>query len=80
MPDLNYGVNLDLPPSTCETNQFHQRLGRVGRTQPGTFIILAPSSRFSAYGETLRDYYDNSVNRPGSPLPLRIPGPGPPGH
>ena len=58
MPDLNYGVNLDLPPSR---KQFHQRLGRVGRTQPGTFIILAPSSRFSAYGETLKDYYDNSV-------------------
>ena len=58
MPDLNYGVNLDLPPSR---KQFHQRLGRVGRTQPGTFIILAPSSRFSTYGETLRDYYDNSV-------------------
>ena len=58
MPDLNYGVNLDLPPSR---KQFHQRLGRVGRTQPGTFIILAPAGRFSAYGETLRDYYDNSV-------------------
>ena len=58
MPDLNYGINLDLPPSR---KQFHQRLGRVGRTQPGTFIILAPASRFSAYGETLRDYYDNSV-------------------
>ena len=58
MPDLNYGVNLDLPPSR---KQFHQRLGRVGRTQPGTFIILAPAGRFSTYGETLRDYYDNSV-------------------
>ena len=39
MPDLNYGINLDLPPSR---KQFHQRLGRVGRSQPGTFIILAP--------------------------------------
>ena len=58
MPDLTYGINLDLPPSR---KQFHQRLGRVGRAKPGTFIILAPANRFSTYGETLRDYYDNSV-------------------
>ena len=58
MPDLNYGVQLDLPPSR---KQFHQRLGRVGRTQPGKFIILAPARRFSTYGETLREYYENSV-------------------
>ena len=58
MPDLNYGINLDLPPSR---KQFHQRLGRVGRSKPGSFIILAPATRFSAYGETLRDYYENSV-------------------
>ena len=50
MPDLNYGVNLDLPPSR---KQFHQRLGRVGRSKPGNFIILARATRFSAYGETL---------------------------
>ena len=58
MPDLNYGINMDLPPSR---KQLHQRLGRVGRSQPGTFIILAPASRFTTYGETLREYYENSV-------------------
>ena len=58
MPDLNYGINLDLPPTR---KQFHQRLGRVGRSSPGTFIILAPGNRFSDYGETIQDYYDNSV-------------------
>ena len=58
MPDLNYGINLDLPPSR---KQFHQRLGRIGRSKPGSFIILAPATRFSAYGETLQDYYENSV-------------------
>ena len=58
MPDLNYGINLDLPPTR---KQFHQRLGRVGRSAPGTFIILAPASRFSDYGETMKDYYDNLV-------------------
>ncbi len=54
MPDLNYGVNLGLPPSR---KQFHQRLGRVGRSQPGNFILLAPAGQFANYGETLRDYY-----------------------
>ena len=58
MPDLNYGINLDLPVTR---KQFHQRLGRVGRSQPGVFIIMAPSNRFRDYGETLRQYYDNSV-------------------
>ena len=58
MPDLNYGINLDLPTTR---KSFHQRLGRVGRSMPGTFIILAPGNRFSDYGETIQDYYNNSV-------------------
>ena len=58
MPELNYGINLGIPPSR---KQFHQRLGRVGRSKPGSFIILASETQFSAYGETLRDYYENSV-------------------
>lgn len=58
MPDLNYGIQLNLPPSR---KQFHQRLGRVGRSKPGTFVLLARLNQFSNYGETLQDYYDNSV-------------------
>ena len=58
MPDLNYGINLDLPPSR---KQFHQRLGRIGRSRPGTFIILTPPGRFREYGETLKEYFNNSV-------------------
>ena len=58
MPDLNYGIQLNLPPSR---KQFHQRLGRVGRSKPGTFILLARQNQFSNYGETMQNYYDNSV-------------------
>ena len=58
MPDLNYGIQLDLPPSR---KQFHQRLGRVGRSKPGTFVLLAPGDRFETYGETLMEYCENSV-------------------
>ena len=58
MPDLNYGINLYLPPSR---KQFHQRFGRIGRSRPGTFVILAPLNTFSLHGDTLEGYYDNSV-------------------
>ncbi len=58
MPDLNYGINLDLPPTR---KQFHQRVGRIGRSRPGTFVLLAPPTRFAVYGETFKDYYNNSV-------------------
>ncbi len=58
MPDLNYGINMDLPPTR---KQFHQRLGRVGRTKPAQFVLLAPRSRFRSYGETLGEYLAESV-------------------
>ena len=58
MPDLNYGINLYLPPSR---KQFHQRLGRIGRSRPGTFVIMAPASEFSRHGDTLAGYCANSV-------------------
>ena len=58
MPDLTHGINLDLPP---QKKNFHQRLGRVGRASPGTFIVLAAPERFSEYGESLESYYRDSV-------------------
>ena len=58
MRDLTHGINLDLPP---QKKNFHQRLGRVGRSSPGTFIILAPAERFSGYGDSLEGYYQDSV-------------------
>ena len=58
MPDLNYGINLGLPPSR---KQFHQRLGRIGRSQPGAFVLLAPYTQFTQYGDNLQTYYRNSV-------------------
>ena len=58
MPDLNYGIVQNLPATR---KQFHQRLGRVGRSRPGTFIVLAHSKCFSDHGDTLKTYYDNIV-------------------
>ena len=58
MPDLNYGINIGLPPTR---KQLHQRLGRVGRTRPGTFILFGPDDIFTRHNEKLADYYTNSV-------------------
>ena len=58
MPDLTHGINLDLPDLK---KQFHQRLGRVGRSRPGTFVILAPPERFVEYGSSLAEYHRESV-------------------
>ena len=58
MPDLNYGVNLYLPQSR---KQLLQRIGRVGRSRPGTFVILAPDDQFSQHGESMQTYYQEAV-------------------
>ena len=58
MPDLNYGVNLWLPQSR---KQQLQRIGRVGRSRPGTFVILAPDDQFSQHGETMETYFQEAV-------------------
>lgn len=58
MPDLSYGIQMDLPPSR---KQFHQRLGRIGRSKPGTFVLLAPPDTFSSLGDTLSGYYAKHV-------------------
>ena len=58
MPDLNYGVNLHLPRSR---KQQQQRIGRVGRSRPGTFVLLAPDDQFSQHGETMEAYFGEAV-------------------
>ena len=58
MPDLNYGINLYLPQSR---KQLLQRIGRVGRSRPGTFAILASDDQFSQHGETMEAYFGEAV-------------------
>lgn len=58
MPDLSHGVNLGLPHTR---KQIRQRTGRVGRSRPGTFVILAPESAFAEHGDTLAGYYRSAV-------------------
>ena len=58
MPDLNYGVNLHLPQSW---KQLLQRIGRVGHSRPGTFVLLASDSVFGEHGESMETYFQEAV-------------------
>ena len=58
IPDLEVGINLGVPQSR---KSFRQRLGRIGRSQPGVFLVVAPSNAFKQFGENLSDYYEGSI-------------------
>lgn len=58
LPDVNVGLNLDIPRTR---KSFRQRLGRIGRDIPGMFVIIAPRSAFAQIGDTLADYYEGSI-------------------
>ena len=55
---MTIGANLGVPQSR---KAFRQRIGRVGRSCPGAFFIIALPSAFKRFGETFRDYYEGSV-------------------
>jgi DEAD/DEAH box helicase domain-containing protein len=56
--DMEIGVNLGVPESR---KAFRQRIGRVGRSGPGVFFVIAPPNAFRRFGETFHDYYAGSV-------------------
>ena len=58
MPDLNFGINSGLPPTR---KQMRQRLGRVGRSRPATFVILGDSDLFRRHSENLQVYYNGTI-------------------
>lgn len=58
IPHFGVGLNIQLPASR---KGFRQRLGRVGRSSPGAFAIVAVSNAFRRYGSSLEDYYRGSV-------------------
>lgn len=52
--DMEIGVTLGIPQSR---KAFHQRIGRVGRAKPGTFLVIAPPAAFGRLGLTFDDYF-----------------------
>ena len=57
-PSLTVGFNLGVPPTR---KAYRQRLGRVGRSGPGVFVIIGSPNEFQQYGTSLREYHAMSV-------------------
>ena len=57
-PSLAVGFNLGVPPTR---KAYRQRLGRVGRSGPGAFIVIGTPNEFRQYGTSLREYHEQSV-------------------
>ena len=58
IPDLQVGFNLGLPHSV---GRVRQRAGRIGRTGPGRFIIVAPRHAFQFHEDSLENYWGQPV-------------------
>ena len=58
IPDLQVAFNLGLPHSV---GRVKQRAGRVGRTGPGRFIIVAPRHAFQFHEDSLANYWEQAV-------------------
>ena len=58
IPHFSVGLNVDIPNSR---KAFRQRVGRIGRSQPGVFAVLADAQAFRRHGSTFKDYWDGSV-------------------
>ena len=58
IPHLRVGFNIGVPESR---KAYRQRLGRVGRTAPGAFVIVGARDSFARYGTSFREYHDMSV-------------------
>ena len=58
IPDLQVGFNLGLPHSV---GKLKQRAGRVGRTGPGRFIIVAPRHALQFHKDNLETYWNQPV-------------------
>ena len=57
-PSLSVGFNLGVPHTR---KAYRQRLGRVGRSGPGAFIVIGTPNEFRRYGTSLREYHEQSV-------------------
>ena len=58
LPHLTVGFNVGIPFSR---KSYRQRIGRVGRSGPGVFIVIGTSDAFRRYGVSFREYHDMSV-------------------
>lgn len=58
IPHLCVGLNIGVPTTR---KAYRQRLGRVGRSGPGAFIVVASRHAFDGFGTSFKEYHDMSV-------------------
>ena len=58
LPHLRVGFNLGVPATR---KAYRQRVGRVGRSGAGAFIVIAPRDAFLRYGTSFQEYHEMSV-------------------
>jgi DEAD/DEAH box helicase domain-containing protein len=58
IPQFCIGLNVGVPQTR---KAFRQRVGRIGRSSPGLFVVVAPPSAFAQLGTTLREFYEGPV-------------------
>ena len=68
IPQFAFGINVGVPPTR---KSLRQRKGRIGRSRPGVFAVVAPSAAFAKLGSSLRESAMGPVEQ--SPLYLGNP-------
>lgn len=58
LPQFEVGLNLGIPQTR---KALRQRIGRIGRSMPGAFAVIAPASAFAELGGTFREYVESEV-------------------
>lgn len=58
LPHLSVGLNIGVPPTR---KSYRQRVGRVGRSQKGAFVVIAPRNAFKGFGTSYEEYHNLSV-------------------
>lgn len=58
IPQFTMGVNIGVPQTR---KGFRQRVGRIGRSTPGVFALVAPASAFTQLGTSFREFYEGQV-------------------
>lgn len=60
IPQFAYGLNVGVPSTR---KSLRQRKGRIGRSRPGTFVVMAPAAAFAKLGSSLRESLTGPVER-----------------
>lgn len=68
IPQFTFGINVGIPKSR---KALRQRIGRVGRSKPGLFFLMAPPPSFAKLGSSFDDYVVGEIE----PSPLYLENP-----